>query len=42
MLNVNLGPFAFQVSHLLMLAAMLVAAGVGHGGRSASGNWQWQ
>lgn len=30
MLNVNLGPFAVQVSHLLMLASMLVAAGVGH------------
>ncbi|MHB8951083.1 MAG: TlpA family protein disulfide reductase [Rhodoferax sp.] len=30
MLNVNLGPFALQVSHLLLLAALLVAAGVGH------------
>lgn len=30
MLNVNLGPFAVQVSHLLVLAATLVAAGVGH------------
>ena len=30
MLNVNLGPFAVQVSHLLLLAALLVAAGVGH------------
>lgn len=30
MLNVNLGPFAMQVSHLLWLAALLVAAGVGH------------
>jgi thiol-disulfide isomerase/thioredoxin len=34
MLNVNLGPFAVQVSHLLLLASVLVAAGVGHlGGR---------
>lgn len=30
MLNVNLGPFAVQVSHLLLLASALVAAGVGH------------
>lgn len=30
MLNINLGPFAVQVSHLLILASMLVAAGVGH------------
>ncbi|NMM21215.1 MAG: TlpA family protein disulfide reductase [Rhodoferax sp.] len=30
MLNVNLGPFALQVSHLLLLAALLVATGVGH------------
>ena len=30
MLNVNLGPFAVQVSHLLLLASLLVAAGVGH------------
>ena len=30
MLNVNLGPFALQVSYLLMLASMLVAFGVGH------------
>lgn len=30
MLNVNLGPFALQVSHLLLLVALLVAAGVGH------------
>lgn len=30
MLNVNLGPFAVQVSHLLLLASVLVAAGVGH------------
>lgn len=30
MLNVNLGPFAVQVSHLLLLAALLVATGVGH------------
>lgn len=30
MLNVNLGPFALQISHLLLLAALLVAAGVGH------------
>ena len=29
-LNVNLGPLAFQVSHLLLLAGALVAAGVGH------------
>lgn len=39
MLSVNLGPLAFQVSHLLVLAAMLVAAGVGHlvGRRSKTG-----
>lgn len=30
MLNVNLGPFALQVSHLLLLTTLLVAAGVGH------------
>lgn len=30
MLNVNLGPFSVQVSHLLVLASLLVAAGVGH------------
>lgn len=30
MLNVNLGPFAVQVSHLLVLAALLVATGVGN------------
>ena len=30
MLNVNLGPFAVQVSHLLLLASVLAAAGVGH------------
>lgn len=30
MLNVNLGPFSLQVSHLLLLASLLVAAGVGH------------
>lgn len=30
MLNINLGPFAVQTSHLLLLAASLVAAGVGH------------
>ena len=30
MLNVNLGPFAVQVSHLLGLLSLLVAAGVGH------------
>ena len=30
MLNVSLGPFAVQVSHLLMLVSMLVAAGIGH------------
>ncbi len=30
MLNVNLGPFAVQVSHLLLLASLLVSAGVGH------------
>lgn len=30
MLNVNLGPFALQFSHLLLLAALLVATGVGH------------
>ncbi len=30
MLNVNLGPFAVQTSHLLLFAASLVAAGVGH------------
>lgn len=30
MLNVSLGPFAVQVSHLLLLASLLVAAGVGH------------
>ncbi len=29
MLNVNLGPFSLQVSHLLFLMALLVAAGVG-------------
>ena len=38
-LSVSLGPLAFQVSHLLVLAAMLVAAGVGHliGRRSKTG-----
>lgn len=30
MLSVNLGPLAVQVSHLLLLVSMLVAAGVGH------------
>jgi thiol-disulfide isomerase/thioredoxin len=30
MLNVNLGPFALQVNHLLLLAGLLVATGVGH------------
>ena len=30
MLNVQLGPFAVQVSHLLLLTSLLVAAGVGH------------
>ena len=30
MLNINLGPFSVQVSHLLVLASLLVAAGVGH------------
>ena len=30
MLNVNLGPFAVQVSHLLVLASLLVATAVGH------------
>lgn len=35
MLSVNLGPLAVQVSHLLLLVSMLVAAGVGHlAGRS--------
>jgi thiol-disulfide isomerase/thioredoxin len=29
MLNVNLGPFSLQVSHLLLLLSVLVAAGVG-------------
>ena len=29
MLNVNLGPFSLQVSHLLLLLSLLVAAGVG-------------
>lgn len=29
-MNVNLGPFAIQVSHLLLLASLLVAAIVGH------------
>ncbi len=29
MLNVNLGPFSMQVSHLLLLLSLLVAAGVG-------------
>ena len=39
MLSVNFGPLAFQVGHLLVLAAMLVAAGVGHlvGRRSKTG-----
>lgn len=30
MLSVNLGPLAVQVSHLLLLVSMLVAAGAGH------------
>lgn len=30
MLNVNLGPFSVQVSHLLVLTSLLVVAGVGH------------
>ena len=30
MLNVNVGPFAVQVSHVLVLASLLVAAAVGH------------
>ena len=30
MLNVTLGPFAVQVSHLLLLTSLLVAAGVSH------------
>lgn len=30
MLNVSIGPFSVQVSHLLILASVLVAAGVGH------------
>lgn len=30
MLNVNLGPISVQVSHLLVLVSVLVAAGVGH------------
>jgi thiol-disulfide isomerase/thioredoxin len=30
MLNMNLGPFAVQVSHVLLLLALLVAAAVGH------------
>lgn len=30
MLNVQLGPFAVQVSHLLVLTSLLVAAAVGH------------
>lgn len=36
MLSVSLGPFSIQVSHVVALAALLVAAGVGHlrtGGR---------
>jgi thiol-disulfide isomerase/thioredoxin len=30
MLNLNVGPFAVQVSHVLMLLSLLVAAGVSH------------
>jgi thiol-disulfide isomerase/thioredoxin len=30
MLSVNVGPFSLQVSHLLVLLSLLVAAGVGH------------
>jgi thiol-disulfide isomerase/thioredoxin len=30
MLNVSIGPFSVQVSHLLILASLLAAAGVGH------------
>ena len=29
-MNVNLGPLAFQTSHVLLLVSMLVAAIVGH------------